>query len=133
MEHLEAQFRALDVDGNGTISAAELVQAMQQTLGVPRSEAFWIFSQLDVDGDTNIHLSEFLAAATGANLLRSNGIAHEAFSHFDLDQNGKIDLGELTTVLGSRFCGVPTHQIFSELDKNGDLSVDIDEFSSVIA
>merc|ERR1711920_648142 len=90
-------------------------------------------SQLDVDGDTNIHLSEFLAAATGANLLRSNGIAHEAFSHFDLDQNGKIDLGELTTVLGSRFCGVPTHQIFSELDKNGDLSVDIDEFSSVIA
>lgn len=130
---LEAQFRALDADGNGTISAGELVQALQETLGVPPKEAAWIFSQLDVDGDTELHHSEFLAAAMGAHLLRCTDTVREAFSRFDLDRDGKIDLGELLAVLGPRFCGTPTQDIFNQLDKNGDSAVDLDEFSSCIA
>jgi len=125
---LEAQFSALDVDGNGTISATELVQALETTLGISPSEANFIFGQLDLDGDTMIHHSEFLAAAMGAEVLQCSHAVHEAFSRFDLDRDGKIELGEWQSVLGEHFCGTPTHEIFRELDKNGDCFIDFDEF-----
>jgi len=126
---LEAQFRALDVDGNGTISASELVQALETTLGITSREANFIFGQLDIDGDSMIHHSEFLAAAMGAEVLQCHHAVREAFSRFDLDQDGKIELGEWLSVLGPSFCGKPTHEIFRELDKNGDCFVDLDEFA----
>jgi len=130
---LQAQFHALDVDGNGMISFAELGQALRETLGVTQAEAEWIFSQLDYDGDEELHHSEFLAAAMGTRLLCCAENVREAFSRFDLDSDGKIDLGELLAVLGPRFCGTPTQDIFDQLDINGDRGVDLDEFSMSIA
>jgi len=130
---LEAQFRALDVDGNGTISASELVQALHETLGIPREQGQWIFGRLDVDSDTQIHHTEFLAAAMGATLLRYKDTITEAFKQFDENQDGKIELGELKNVLGESFCGKPTETIFEELDTNGDHSIDINEFSAMVA
>lgn len=75
---VEAQFRALDSDGNGTISVTELVEALKETLGVSQAEAAWIFRQLDLDGDLELHHSEFLAAAMGSHLLRCADTVREA-------------------------------------------------------
>jgi len=130
---VEAQFQALDADGNGTVSVSELQKALRQTLGVSEEEAFWIFSQLDLDGDEELHLCEFLAAAMGSHLLRCADTVQEAFSMFDLDRDGKIDLMELQKVLGPLFCGTPTKDIFDALDTNGDNSVDLAEFSVGLA
>jgi Ca2+-binding EF-hand superfamily protein len=133
LRRLEAQFDALDADGNGTISAQELVQAFQETLGLSADEGSWIFRQLDIDGDTEIHHSEFLTAALGRDLLRREGTVQEVFSRFDLDKDGKIDRKEMLSVLGPTFCGTPTHQIFEELDTNGDSAIDMDEFSCMMS
>lgn len=130
---LEAQFQALDADGDGTVSLGELEQALRVSLGVKKEEAEWIFEQLDYDGDAKLHHSEFLAAAMGTRLLCRAEAVREAFSRFDLDSDGKIDLGELLAVLGPRFCGKSTQAIFEELDTNGDRGVDLDEFSFGIA
>lgn len=130
-ENLVEAFRELDVDGDGVISASELVLGLRQALGISHEEAQWIFNQLDTDGDARIHFHEFMTAATGANVLQQGSI-EEAFSKFDLDRNGTIELPELETMLGTQFCGTPTHQIFAELDKNGDNSVDLREFSSML-
>lgn len=130
-EHLIEAFRELDVDGDGVISVSELVQGLRRALGIPHSEAQWIFNQLDTDGDARIHFHEFTIAATGASLLRQGDI-RETFRQFDLDRNGTIELPELERMLGTEFCGTPTHQIFAELDSNGDNSVDLTEFSSML-
>jgi Ca2+-binding EF-hand superfamily protein len=133
LRRLEAQFRVLDADGNGTISAQELVQAYQETHGLDEEEAAWIFNQLDMDGDNEVHHSEFLTATLGLDMLKQKDTVQEVFSRFDLDNDGKIDRQEMLTVLGPSFCGTPTQDIFDELDKNGDCVIDLDEFSSMLS
>jgi len=132
MALMEAQFSAIDIDNTGTISMTELVEALKQTLNISHQEATLVFQQIDLDGDEEIHYSEFLVAAMGAHLLRYNNAVQAAFAGFDLDNDGKIQFEELTTVLGSSFCGQPTQDIFrTALNVDGD-TIDLEQFRSVV-
>lgn len=133
VEQLEVQFAALDGNGNGTVSAAELVKALEETLHIPKDEGELIFSRLDFDGDATIKRSEFLAACTGASLLCCSEAIWEVFQTFDINQDGKIELEELQSVLGHHFCGKDTRILFDELDKDGSGAIDLDEFTAAAA
>ncbi len=52
----------------------------------------------------------------------------EAFRKFDLDGDGKITIDEIEKVLGT---GSNAKELIAEIDKNGDGSVDYDEFISM--
>jgi calcium-dependent protein kinase len=126
----ERQFNSLDIDGNGTISQKELTDVLQQELGISPERSAWVFEQLDLDGDSEIQRSEFLAAVVGARFLQSRSDVEKAFQCFNLTKRGKICQKDLTNVLGKTFCGKPTKQIFTELDVNSDRVIDFVEFSA---
>lgn len=127
------QFRSLDVNRNGVISQKEMTKVLQRELGISSERCHWVFQQLDLDGDREIHLSEFLAAAIGARLLRSHTMIDQVFDCIDVSKDGKIQSQELTSILGETFCGRQTKHIFSELDTNGDHEIDLSEFSAMVA
>lgn len=125
----EAQFRAIDTDLDGSISEEELAKAFETTFpGTPEEEARAIFRRLDVNGDAAIQWSECLAATTGARLLGREDAIVEAFSRFDGNEDGVIELPELERILGASCCGRSTREIFEECDANGDKSIDLNEF-----
>mmetsp|Transcript_132379 Transcript_132379/g.411522 ORF Transcript_132379/g.411522 Transcript_132379/m.411522 type:complete len:552 (-) Transcript_132379:106-1761(-) len=132
VERVEAQFRKLDTDGNGTLSPAELTGPLQSALGVSREEGQRIFDSIDLVKDCEIERSEFLAAAACRKLLHSDAAIRKAFNRLDLDGNGTISLAELTAVLGRRFCGAPAMQIFQEWDSDGHEAISYDQFKAVL-
>lgn len=133
VDSADKQFQAIDEDCSGTISVKELTNPLQNVLGLSEAEAQDIFSRLDLNSDLIIHRSEFLAAVAGPLLLQDGNIVREAFGRFDRNHDGKICIGELSSVLGRDFCGESTVQLFEELDVNGDQEIDLEEFSLMIS
>jgi len=130
LHSLEAQFRMLDANEDGVISASELYVALNHTLGTSPEDAQRIFRSLDLDGDAGIQYSEFLVASVGNKVLGQPNSIEEAFKHFDFLGKGTIQLSELEAMLGGQFCGTSTAQIFGALDMNHDNRVDLQEFSA---
>lgn len=132
VRNLEDAFKLLDSDGNGKISCEELVKALQQNLQISEEEGRWIFKQIDIDGDMEIHYSEFLAAALGSMMLQSDEDILSVFERFDHDQDGHIKTTELESVLGDQFCGTATKDIFKRIDVDNNGKVCIEEFKTEI-
>mmetsp|Transcript_62074 Transcript_62074/g.144421 ORF Transcript_62074/g.144421 Transcript_62074/m.144421 type:complete len:566 (-) Transcript_62074:195-1892(-) len=132
VERVEAQFRRLDADGNGTLSPEELTGPLQSRLGVSQEEGQLIFEGIDIVKDCEIERSEFMAAAMGRTLSQRESSIRKAFDRLDLDRNGTISPAELTAVLGLRFCGAPASQIFKEWDSSGAEAISYDQFKAVL-
>jgi len=128
----EKCFKSL-ASGNGAISQHEFTQLLQRELNIDPQQSLMIFKQLDMNNDKEIQRSEFLAAVVGGRLLKSPSEIGKVFERFDVSKDGKLHPWELTDALGERFCGQPTRQIFSEVDKNGDNVIDFNEFSSLVS
>lgn len=120
-------FLALDKDRNGTISRAELQDAMEGKLDMPSVEAQTVFSAFD---DEEIRYSDFLAAMISSRIAIDDDILHSAFSHFDMDGSGYIDSAELRGILGGQFEGADVDALFSEADYTKDGKIDYQEFST---
>jgi len=130
---LHDHFSELDIDGSGTISEAELLHVMCDTLKISEEEGQNIFQRLDTDGDRELHHSEFVAAVLGEAILSRQQSVRDVFNCFDSDGDGCILLDDLVGVLGETFCGENTEDIFRELDKNGDKTIDQTEFTDAVA
>lgn len=132
-EVLEQQFRRMDTQGVGVVTASKFACTLSEALGVEEPEGREIFDRLATSGRPTMTFSEFFAAAFGSRLLRDANIVQETFARFDENADGVIELGELTSVLGTEFCGETAKSIFDQCDTNGDLKIDLDEFSAAIA
>jgi len=132
VELAEEQFRALDADGNGTLSLAELARPMHDALGVSDEECKRIFDGIDMVNDHEIERSEFLTAVRGVRLVHSEKAIRRAFDLCDRDQDGTISPAELISVLGPCFCGEPATRIFSEWDSSGKKAISFDQFVAVL-
>lgn len=93
---LEATFKAMDTDGDGTISLDELKAGLRKAdPNMDESKVEDIYSNLDVDGDGTISYEELLMAAVQKKLESKEERMWKAFRKFDIDGDGHITAAEL--------------------------------------
>lgn len=102
---LRQSFKAIDKDGNGTLSMQEMKDALSAVTAVDEQELARLLEAIDVNDDNRIEYDEFMATAMTQRLDDSEQAAWVAFKAFDLNNNGFVSLQELREVLEQN--GVP--------------------------
>ena len=100
---LTSIFKSFDKNGDGVLSRDELISGYAQLYGsVERAtiEVEQILQRVDINGNGTVDYSEFLAANLKLNELLTNDKLQAAFNLFDIDQNGKITVEEIKSLLG---------------------------------
>jgi len=129
-EKVRDYFLALDRDHDGTISPAELREAMRGSrLSVSEATFQEMFQVLEQSGGIEIHYSDFLAAMMSTRIDLDEDILSSTFQKFDLDSSGFITAADLRTILGDTFEGEKVEELVSEADDKKDGKIDYQEFS----
>lgn len=135
IKNLKETFKALDKDGNGTITIEEL----QTGLGHKEDMTSLIemLKGADTDGSGSIDYTEFIAATMDQQTFMRNDYLKTAFDMFDKDKSGKIDKQELIGILQGEDMQntVPSDQLLKyieEVDENGDGEIDFEEFQEMM-
>ena len=112
-KQLEAQFKAVDTNGDGTLSAAEVgaaeLKILQQRAAAVRQRLEAEFNKLDTNHDGQLSKAEFMAAAPSAPTTAPNGAP--AVAQLDKNKDGKVSLDEYLA---------PRLAAFDKLDTNHD-------------
>mmetsp|Transcript_4903 Transcript_4903/g.9178 ORF Transcript_4903/g.9178 Transcript_4903/m.9178 type:complete len:488 (+) Transcript_4903:452-1915(+) len=132
---LTSAFQAIDADGDGKISRQELIDHYT-SIGIAQGEddIDRILSEVDVDGNGYIDYSEFLTATISKDLVSNKANLMSAFEVFDKDGSGCITTHEIKQLLGADVKSRDTvwRDLISQVDKNGDGVIDINEFKEMM-
>ena len=131
-------FSDFDVDGDGTISMAELRLvlgpggALAGVGGNLNNEEIDTFiSVIDKDGDGEIGFEEFVNLVQQMKGGDSEEDMQKAFKFFDIDGDGAIskeDMTEAMVRLGNKYTDQDIGEIIKDADDDGDGVVVYDEF-----
>lgn len=123
---LKNQFMAIDADGNGVITVAELADALRTMgHGMIESEVTELVKGIDIDGDGLVDYPEFLAATMKRNLANKEEYLVNAFNYFDTKKQGVITKADLVQFMGSED---QAQEVIDEVDVNGDGLISFEEF-----
>lgn len=133
---LQKVFNQFDADGDGKISPAELSGVLSAT-GSASSPADVRRAMEDIDSDKD----GFISRAEFASFCRSGSSSSEAeirdaFDLYDRDKDGLISAEELHLVLNrlnARCSREDCARMIKSVDKDGDGSVNFEEFKTMIA
>ena len=104
-KQLEAQFKAIDTNGDGTLSAAEVgaaeLKILQQRAAAVRQRLEAEFNKLDTNHDGQLSKAEFMAAAPSAPTTAPNGAP--VVAQLDKNKDGKVTVQEYEAPILSRF------------------------------
>mmetsp|Transcript_41543 Transcript_41543/g.90510 ORF Transcript_41543/g.90510 Transcript_41543/m.90510 type:complete len:515 (-) Transcript_41543:136-1680(-) len=130
---LKNVFQELDSDGDGTLTAQEIVQALEQT-GL--ADCTGLVQGLDNDNTSTVDYTEFLAAAMDKHVYMQEDAIWTAFRSFDLDGDGCISEHELHQVLASGTVDAASvakvREMMQECDFDGNGTIDFDEFLAMM-
>jgi len=137
-------FNALDENGDGLISMAELIAKVNQAHAsemknkpeyMQKKEAQKIFRYAGEDSKNikEFSYTEFVAATVPRRKYVNEKIGRVIFNSFDKDGDGQISLGELATgkLLG-QLRADELLQALTDLDLNGDAHLDFQEFMAMM-
>eukprot|EP00439_Symbiodinium_sp_Y106_P064162 s1442_g10.t1 len=141
-EHVQAardMFISMDTDGDGLLCVAEVEKRLrkQREQGilekdVTRREVERIFRDFDsslAGSSKDFTYTEFLAATFNRKACLTDAVVQEAFKILDKNNDGSIDLDELSS--GRTLGHIPIEelqQILEDMDQNGDKQIDLQEF-----
>ncbi|CAI2367388.1 unnamed protein product [Moneuplotes crassus] len=132
IEDLREQFRKIDKDYTGTISAQELEDSIRK-MGkeITAKEIKKIISKVDYLGNGEINYSEFLAATISAQNVLTSEMLYALFKHFDTDGSGFIspeNIKEAIEKAGRVISKEEINMILKEHDIERDGKISFDEF-----
>jgi len=136
-QHLLETFKALDTNGDGTLSREEILEGYKKTMDEEEAEieVNRIMAMVDLDKSGEIDYSEFIAATLDRKEMMSKDKLEEAFNMFDKDGSGTITADELKEVLGGKMDDMDDgvwDQIIKEVDTNGDGVISKEEFTEMM-
>lgn len=127
---LKKQFMAIDADGNGVITVAELADALRgMGHGMIEEEVTELLKGIDIDGDGLVDYPEFLAATMKRNLSNKEEYLINAFNYFDTKKQGVITKADLVQFMGSED---QAQEVIDEVDVNGDGMISFEEFVNMM-
>ncbi|CAE7383484.1 CPK2 [Symbiodinium sp. CCMP2456] len=145
-EHVQAardMFISMDTDGDGLLCVAEVEKRLrkQREQGilekdVTRREVERIFRDFDsslAGSSKDFTYTEFLAATFNRKACLTDAVVQEAFKILDKNNDGSIDLDELSS--GRMLGHIPIEelqQILEDMDQNGDKQIDLQEFKEML-
>ena len=95
---LKKLFFDLDTNGDGELSKEELKQGLKQCMSLGEcneDDLTVLMERMDQDGNGSISYEEFLTEAEGFCMLFSETKMRQAFSLFDMNENGEIKMLEI--------------------------------------
>ncbi|XP_027940850.1 probable calcium-binding protein CML23 [Vigna unguiculata] len=130
-------FNKFDKNGDGKISITEL-RDMLSTLGskTTKEELKRMMEELDKNGDGFIDLKEFADFHCNDVGNDQSKELRDAFDLYDVDKNGLITAKELHDVLrklGEKCSLSDCRRMISNVDADGDGSVNFEEFKKMMA
>lgn len=134
---LKVIFESIDEDKSGTITAAELQQALTKTgTSLKKEDVESLLAMIDVDANGTIEYEEFLAATMSRHQMEKEENLRTAFAHFDTNGDGVISQEELRAALAggamAEMDAAELEKIIAEVDKDGNGEIDYDEFCFMI-
>jgi len=127
---LNDSFRKLDKNGDGKITVGELQDAMKQLKKEGKEDegaaTLMGLMKADLDGDGALSYEELVAASVNRKLVNKEERLWTLFCQLDQDGDGKVSAKELSVALGKS--NEAAAEMIKEVDKNGDGTVDYDEF-----
>lgn len=111
VRNVDANFKAIDTNGDGTLNAAELTAAegkvQQQRIAQLRTRFEGDFTKLDTNKDGQLSKAEFMAAAPRASATPPNGAA--VIAQLDRNKDGKVSADEYRAPILGRFDALDTN------------------------
>ena len=113
IQNVAASFKAVDTNGDGVLSQAELAAAeakgLQERVALARQRVEAEFNKLDTNHDGQLSKAEFMAAAPTGPTTAPNGA--DVLAQLDKNHDGKVTLDEFRS---------PTLARFDQIDTNHD-------------
>jgi calcium-dependent protein kinase len=134
---LKKVFTTVDVNGDGTLTVAEIRAALERASITLPPDFDSMVAEIDSDGSGFIDYMEFIAATMDRKVYNKRELCWRAFSVFDRDGDGRISLAEFSQVLQDdslqRSIGTDKlREMIQEFDLNGDGEIDFDEFMAMM-
>ena len=118
------------------INRDELVGCFKKFSGreISDMEIDFILAQIDADLSGEITFSEFLVACVDPKEILTRDRITAAFNTFDIDHGGSISMAEIKTALcaGKNIDDRVWNNIISEVDRNGDEEITLEEFKNIM-
>mmetsp|Transcript_28198 Transcript_28198/g.80098 ORF Transcript_28198/g.80098 Transcript_28198/m.80098 type:complete len:529 (-) Transcript_28198:67-1653(-) len=134
IQELRELFEALDTNGDGQLSIAELTGGLERSgLDLGGIDVKSTIAIMDGDFSGSIDYTEFLMATLDRKAFLTEDVMWTAFNVFDQNGDGKISMHELRNVLkAANVSSAGALEAMRAVDSNGDGTVDFDEFMAMM-
>ncbi|KAF6153651.1 hypothetical protein GIB67_027518 [Kingdonia uniflora] len=136
VDGIREMFKKIDTDNDGIVSVDELkVGLLKFGTQLAESEVQILIEAVDTYGKGTLDCGEFVAVSLHLQKMANDEHLRKAFSYFDKDDNGYIELGELQAALmedGAADCADVANDIFQEVDTDKDGRISYDEFAAMM-
>lgn len=133
---IKESFQIMDINNNGKLTFEELKVGLYK-IGhqVPDADVQMLMEAADVDGNGTLDYGEFVAVAIHLRKIGNDEHLHKAFTYFDLNKSGYIEIDELREALAEEVDpnnDEVVNAILHDVDSDKDGKISYEEFSTMM-